>query len=213
MSIRINLVVLSLVVFAYVTYMVYEGLYINHVATYNEFLQSYLNNVQKYLFNITLISVSVFYIVRVPFLKPQLRIRFGSSLAYQVIVRGMVISSLITAYITFLFTFVPLSFNYGGVLSELHFDDALRLFVFIYYLYVTSIIIYAKTSNHIIGIAGTLFLNFLILITVLAVNYYVLKVGLPREVKLDYLMIGTSAFNIIGSTYLYYYLTNKECLQ
>lgn len=197
----------------FVLYCIYESSVITGISSYNEFLVAYLNNVQKYLYIVTLFTVLLLYQLKIPFLKPEFRIRYGNNIVYLLIERGLIFSMLVTLFIYFLFTGFPLLFGYEVSFTDLQIVDIVRLVSFIYYLFLLYLILYVHTSNLVAGLLGVLLLNFLILIIFISINFYILSEQMNRVISLQYLMNATLIFNVLGSIYLVYLLKYKEILR
>lgn len=212
MSRKIKSLLVYTIYLLLVVYMVYESVFIIEMKTYEQFLNGYFKTVQKHLFNIMMIISFYLIIIKVPYLKPEFRVRYRDNLLYKIVKDGCIISFKWTVYIYSLFIIVPFLFSYDILISH-WLADTSRLFTYIFYVYILSNVLYIMTGNELRGILICWGLNFLILAGYLGVSFYIVQGGIPEEVGLNYLLIFSSILNVLGVLYLHYYFKFEDSLQ
>lgn len=208
MTVKSKMITLIILYFLFVTYLAYEGYYLNEIQTYNEFVYYYLNNVQKYLFNITLLTLPVIYVYKTPFLNAELFIRYGNNLFFLIIKKGIVIAITLTIYISILYVFVPILVGYKLQILDILMNNTVGLFSYIFYLYLLYTIIYSINGNEIVGIVATLLFNFIFTISYININF--LGEGFHHDQHLQLLNYATAIFNIVGLLFLFYLLRKRK---
>lgn len=200
------------VFFIIIVYSAYEGMYLTEVTKYDEFVSSYLNNAQKYLFNITLVVVCMIYTIKIPYLKPEYKIRYGTHIAYFLIEKGILISTGLALFIYVSFLIVPLLFGYQVSLYTINFRDILSLISYIYFLYLTYNVFYLNSDREMLSALITYALPTIILVFYISITFVTIPFSINSETELYYILTGTSVINLFGSIYFIYKLKHKDCL-
>lgn len=192
-------------------YLVYEAREINEVMTHPHFLEVYLHTFQKHMFNISLFVLVYLSQVWDPYLKEEFYIRYKSKIFFVLLERGAVISLKWSIYILTLYTIIPKFFGYS-VTFEYFFMDFLRIFTFIFFLFICVNLLYIHMKNYVLSVICVGVLSFFILLLVSSLNFDILPIGskIPDSILLDLLLRGSAFFSLINLGYLYFFFKTKD---
>lgn len=174
------------------------------------FIKMYLDNVQKYLFTMTLFLCITVPNLHIPFLNPELKSRLRNNVFEFVWRRNTGFSLVFSVYIMFSFGIVAAFCGYSNIASILDIGLFFRLFSFTLSFLVLYTTIYLITGKYYLGIALASAANFLFLIILISLNYYIMVYYINDEVLKLLFTLYVLLINISGFTYLYRNMDKKE---
>lgn len=206
----IKLILRFLFIFLFISYFGVESKNMDINNDTYLFLKMYLDNTQKYLFTVTLFLCVIVPVIHIPFLVPELKARLRKNVFEYVWRKNITFALLFSAFILFSYGSVSIYYGYSNVISVL--DPALffRLFSFILSFIVMYTVIYLKTGKYYLGVALASAANFLFLIILIALNYYIMVYSMNDETLMLMLTLYVWLINLLGFTYLYINMDRKE---
>lgn len=177
------------------------------------FFKTYLDNVQKYLFVISIFSVLAIYCTRIPFLESSFRVRLKDKLFLFVEKRALVASLLLSA-VTFL-SFLLSAFVFGKTFefSINYIFVFVRLFIFVFGCFSLYNILYFFTQKVALSSVLVLLCNLTLLSLLTGINYYVPAIQISGDQEMtilsvyNFVIITASAFLLLTQG------ERKECLK
>lgn len=203
-----KLIILGLIVILLFSYFGIESLDNKLISNSKDFIDTYLNNFQKYLYIFSLI-VSLFIItINSPFFRPDIAIRIKDIESF-LLKKYLPIILSITFGTLLVFFFICICLGYySDSIYVFSLEIFLRLFSTIFCYFVIYLVGYCITKSIAKSISILLGLNFAILILALCFQYYI-------NSNVNFMII-LNLYNtlctILGLSYLYIKLENREIL-
>lgn len=180
--------------------------------TFDDFTNVYLDNVQKYLYIISLFAATMFYFVRIPFLRPEYRIRINVSLYDFLIEKNIVNSLFITLAIYMLYIFASVFYDFSFVFSITYIFLFMRLYGFVYLCGVIYLLSYLSSENEIFGFVCIIAINLFVLMIYLSVNF-IFNNCISDKFEMLIFSFYITFFDIFCSLYLMLKSDKKESLK
>lgn len=195
-----------------IMYFSYESKNINIVDS-KDFFTIYFDSFQKYLFIGTIISVPSLILTHINYFQPETRIRLKNKIFEYALGHYIIYCILLVFYIFLLFIITSYIQDYECIFSILNTKSFIRAFSFFISCFVIKEIIYNKTQKMYLGIASVVGLNFLLLIILMSVNYYIKINSLSEGQLMNVLSVYIFLINIFGILYLYFNQEKKELIK
>lgn len=178
-----------------------------------DFFTIYFDSFQKYLFIGTLMIIPIISVMHIDYMKPEIRIRIKYN-TFEYIWKKYFMNIIITTfYIMITFIVVSLICKYDSPFAILNISSMLRILSFVMSCYVICECIYLITQKMFLSIAGVVILNFMLLVIVLGINFYITVNSMNENIFKLILMIYNSAINILGIAFLYINCDNRELIK
>ncbi len=157
-------------VFLMILYFGYESLFLD-ISTSGEFLESYLNNIQKYMFNGTIYGIPFIYLFSVRFRAPEYAVRIRQGKIWFLTIKCIRDSLLLSVFVLLLHcvsaVVFRLTWNPGLEFVEIY----VRLAIYYAFCSFWYYLIYATGKSLIVAIGATVGVNWLFLSAVLVYNF------------------------------------------
>lgn len=210
MSKKFGLMITSILVTLIICYLAYASKGFNE--TLNEYMFGYLDNFQKYLFLINILIVPFFLFVQRQINEPFIKIRLKNNVFYYILKNAVGTSFVLSIYIYFNFLFWGILFRLKMGLNINTINLIFKLFLFIFACYLFSYVIYFISNRIIFGPLSILLLNFVFLIILFAVDFFLMKNLMSETTMTIIFYIYLFVITFSSLIYLYKGAKTKECL-
>ncbi len=211
---NMRLGILFIVMFILVMYFGNEGKGFENINNDSlKFISTYLDSFQKYLFTITIFISLTIAFVQIPFLNSEIRIRIKTKMFEYVWSKYLTIIFMTSIYLLLVFFSVSFIFGYDNIFRIFSFPIFFRLFSFIMSCFVLFTFIYSVSHNQILSVSVVIFSNFMLLIFVNSINFYLTNNTITDVIMMKILSFYSGLINFFGIAYLYFRMDKKECLK
>ena len=211
---KLKLIIVFIFIFLLIMYFGIEGKGFENIDNDSlKFLSTSLDSFQKYLFTITIFVGLVIILVQVPFFNPEIKSRIKNNVFQYVWGKYLLIIIILCSYLLLSFFVVSFVFGYNNIFSILSLPIFFRLFTFVLACFVFYTFIYFISSNQFLAISTVIASNFLLLIIINAINFYLMNNTIDDNTTIFILSLYSGVINVFGLTYLYFYMDKKECLK
>lgn len=210
MSKKFGITLSGVLVTSIICYLAYASKGFNE--TLNEYMFGYLDNFQKYLFLITIFIVPFFIFLQRQINESLIQIRLKSNTFYYILKNGVITSSILSVFIYFTFLFWGIVFRLETEFSISIVNLIFKLFLFIFACYIFSYTVYFITNKIVFGPLSVLILNFVFLMIIFAVNFFLMDNLMSESTMMIIFYIYLFIIIFGGLIYLYKGAKTKECL-
>ncbi len=178
-----------------------------------DFVSTYFDSYSRYLFICNIIIVVVLFCNTVPYLKAEIFCRIKENIFYFVIKNSIKIAIFYVIFTIFSLILVSIIFDFTNPLSILNLSFFIRISTFFIYCIMFYNVIYISTNKRVLSLSLVLAINFLILIGILNINYFVYMNNVNQNFLTCILFFYNIIFIIISLIFFYYKSLNKELLK
>lgn len=207
MNRRMKLLILVLFAISLFIYFGIESLDNELISSSKDFIDTYLNNFQKYLYVFSLLICLLIVNVHIPVLRPDIAIRIKNIKLFLLKAYLPKIFA-ITFGTLFVYLIICVCLRYSEPLYALNLEIFLRLFITILCYFIIYLIGYFITKSLVKSVSILIILNFTILILALCIQYYIN----PNINLMLILNLYNTLCSCFGLSYLYIKLEDREIL-